>query len=181
MVVLNRVQDYSIDAGMTVNRGRRDSARAPAVAESVLRWWARRVVIGLVVAMQLSAIVAAYGSPHKVFGWQMFNASSDWQAEIVRVESDRSRHNIGEQWPGDYEWGQLVFGRGLESPFYRQHAQGGLDTTFSLFQAALDWVADNTLGDDRTVRIEAVVTFWVNGRDPVQRMFVSPDRVEASQ
>lgn len=78
-------------------------------------------------------------------------------------------------------WGQLVFGRGLESSFYRQHAHGGLDTTFSLFQAALDWVADNTPRDDRTVRIEAVVTFWVNGLDPVQRIFVSPDRVEASQ
>ena len=88
---------------MTIGWARRGDARPPAVAGSMFRWWARRVVIVLVVVLQLFAIVAAYGNPHKVFGWQMFNASSDWQAEIVRVESDGSTHGIREPWPGGYE------------------------------------------------------------------------------
>ena len=44
-------------------------------------WWTRRAIVLAVVGAQLFAIVYAYDVPNKVFGWQMFNASSDWQAE----------------------------------------------------------------------------------------------------
>jgi len=144
------------------------------------RWWARRLVIVGVVALQLAAVVSAYGRPHKVFGWQMFNASSDWQAEIVRVEADGSRHDVRDPWPGGYEWPGLVEGRGLDAPFHRQHAHSGLDTTLDLFQSALDWVARHTPADTRTVRLEAVVTSWDNGRDPIVSLLASRERPEAS-
>lgn len=138
-----------------------------------IRWWMRRAVIVVVVVLQLTAIVAAYGRPHKVFGWQMFNASSDWRAEIVRVEADGSRHDVRDPWPGGYQWSELVAGRGLGTPFTRGHADSGLDTTFALFQGALDWVATNTPLDTRTVRLEAVVTYWDNGRPPQETVFTS--------
>ena len=144
-----------------------------------LRWWARRLVIVFVVVAQLIAIFSAYGRPHKVFGWQMFNASSDWQAEIVRVEADGSRHDVREPWPGGYEWSRLTAGRGFDSPFHRHHADSGLDTTLDLFQGALDWVAAHTPRDVQTVRLEAAVTFWDNGRSPEERLFRSAERPEA--
>lgn len=143
------------------------------------RWWTRRLVIVAVVVSQLIAILFAYGRPHQVFGWQMFNASSDWQAEIVRVETDGSRHDVRESWPGGYEWSLLVSSRGLDAPFFRQHAHSGLRTTFDIFEAALDWVATNTPRDTQTLRLEAVVTSWHNGRDPELRLFVSVERPEA--
>ena len=140
------------------------------------RWWGRRVVIVAVVTLQLVALVAAYGRPHKVFGWQMFNASSDWQATIVRVEADGTRHDVRDSWPGGYKWGTLVAGRGLKAPFSRHHADSGLDTTLDLFQNALDWVAENTPDDDRTSKLEAEMMFWDNGRGPFFAHFESVGR-----
>ena len=143
------------------------------------RWWARRIVIVGVVVAQSIAVVAAYGGPHKVFGWQMFNASSDWQAEIVRVTADGSRHDVRDAWPGGYEWSGLVKGRGLGAPFGRQHADSGLDTTLDLFRGALDWVALNTGADTETLFLEADVTVWDNGRDATRIVFRSVERDEA--
>lgn len=148
--------------------------------ERTAGWWGRRALILIVILLQVSAAVNAYGRPYKVFGWQMFNASSDWQAEVFRVDADDSRHDVRDDWPGGYEWGDLVGGRGFEAPQARRHADAGLDTTLALFQKALDWVAANTPEDRSTVRLEAVVTFWDNGRPPQQTLLVTPDRPEAS-
>lgn len=130
------------------------------------RWWARRSVIVAVLAAQTTALIAAYGSPHKVFGWQMFPESSEWMAEVVRVEADGSRHAVSEPWPGGYRWEDLVTARGLDTPSIRKHAAYGLDSTLDLLDSALRWVADNTPRDGRTVALEAVVTIWDNGRGP---------------
>ena len=143
--------------------------------------WTRRAIVLAVVGAQLFAIVYAYGIPNKVFGWQMFNASSDWQAEIVRVTADGQRHDVREPWPGGYEWQGLVLGRGVDHPFTRAHASAGLDSTFSFLQHALDWVASNTPADKVTVRLEAKVTYWDNGRGPFRRTFSSAPRAEARQ
>lgn len=152
---------------------------APRSGSRSKRWWARRAVIVLVVVTQSLAVITAYGRPHKVFGWQMFNASSDWSAEIYRVESDGSRYDVREPWPGGYEWPGLVSGRGLGGPFHRQHADSGLDTTLDLFESALNWVASHTPDDDRTVHLESIVTVWHNGRAPEERLIVSLERPEA--
>ena len=144
-------------------------------------WWLRRAIVLAVVTAQVFAAVWAYQIPNKVFGWQMFNASSHWQAEIVRVTADGGRHDVREPWPGGYTWEGLVHGRGLDRPFTRAHASAGLDSTFSFFQKSLDWVAANTLADPETVRIEATVTYWDNGRGPFTRVLTSPARVEVDR
>ena len=152
------------------------TGRDPAARGRDRGWWLRRLIVLAVVGAQVFAAVHAYGVPNKVFGWQMFNASSDWQAEIVRVDATAQRHDVRDPWPGGYEWHELVLGRGLEYPFTRRHASAGLDSTFSFFQHALDWVAANTPLDAETVRLEATVTYWDNGRGPFERTFTSRDR-----
>ena len=144
-------------------------------------WWTRRAIVLSVVVAQIFAVVWAYDIPHKVFGWQMFNASSDWQAEIVRVSATGDRHDIRERWPGGYRWKALVEGRGLDRPFTRAHASAGLDSTFDFLQKSLDWVAANTPLDAETTRLEAVVTYWDNGRGPFTRTFTSHVREPRGQ
>lgn len=131
------------------------------------RWWLRRLAIVAVVGAQAVALGAAYRTPHKVFGWQMFPESSEWVAEIYRIETDGARHPISDPWPGGYRWADLVDARGLDDPGRRQHAAYGLDSTLDLLGAALEWIAANTPLDDRTSALEALVTTWHNGRDPV--------------
>jgi hypothetical protein len=67
----------------------------------------------------------------------------------------------------------------LDTPFGRSHASHGLDTTLDLFGHSLDWVATHTPADIETVRLEAVVTTWDNGRAGQQQVFTSVDRSEA--
>lgn len=143
-----------------------------------LGWWARRAIVVAVVAAQVFAAVWAYNIPNKVFGWQMFNASSHWQAEIVRVTAAGDRQDVRDPWPGGYRWDGLVSGRGLDRPFTRAHASAGLDSTFDFLQKSLDWVAANTPLDTETVRLEANVTYWDNGRGPFTRTFTSIARLE---
>ena len=139
-------------------------------------WWMRRAIVLAVVSAQVFAAVHAYDIPHKVFGWQMFNASSRWRAEIVRVTAEGERHDVREAWPGGYRWDGLVLGRGLETPFARAHASAGLHSTFDFLQKSLDWVAGNTPLDTETVRLEATVTYWRNGRGPFTRVLTSRTR-----
>ena len=139
-------------------------------------WWLRRAIVLAVVSAQVFAAVHAYDIPHKVFGWQMFNASSRWQAEIVRVTVEGERHDVRELWPGGYRWDGLVLGRGLETPFARAHASAGLHSTFDFLQKSLDWVAESTPLDAETVRLEATVTYWENGRGPFTRVLTSTTR-----
>ncbi len=130
------------------------------------------------VIVQIFATLHAYDAAQKVFGWQMFNASDDWQAEIVRVTADGHKVDVREPWPGGYEWSALVSGRGLDYPFVRRHASAGLESTFDFLQNALDWAAANTPADTETVRLEAHVIYWENGRGPSRRVFTSAPRVE---
>ncbi len=139
-------------------------------------WWARRALVVAVVSAQVFAAVWAYDISNKVFGWQMFNASSDWQAEIVRVTASGERQDVREPWPGGYRWPELVHLRGLDHPFTRAHASAGLGSTFSFFQKSLDWAVANTPLDTETVRLEATVTYWDNGRGPLTRVFTSSTR-----
>jgi hypothetical protein len=143
------------------------------------RWWTRRAVVGLVVAAQLVLVVRAYWADHDVFGFQMFPESSQWQAEIVRVDADGTRHDVRDPWPGGYRWGDLVTSRGLGDPFTRGHADTGLASTTAFLRAALDWVARNTPDDPETVYLEAVVTLWDNGRGPRNEVYRSVIRTQA--
>jgi len=139
------------------------------------RRWARRIVFVGLVALQLTMVVRAYWAPHKEFGFQMFPESSQWQAEIVRVTDDGERISIEEPWDG-YEWRELVAGRGLTSPWRRQHADAGVDNQLELLSEALDWVASNTPADDETRHLEATVTVWHNLGAPTTVVIRSEER-----
>lgn len=148
------------------------AVQVPPVSE--LRRYARRGVIAIVVAVQLTMVVVAYDSDHKTFGFQMFPESSRWQADIFRVRADGNRAPLAEGW--EYRWSDLVQDRGLTNPFVDHHADSGLRNQFSLFQGALDWVAEHTPDDTTTAHLEAVVTYTDNGRGPYVRTFRSVDR-----
>ena len=150
------------------------------MSERSRSWWARRVVIAVVVVAQLVLVGRAYWADHDVFGFQMFPESSEWQATIYRVDESGSRHDVRDPWPGGYRWPELVEGRGLGFPFSRSHADTGLASTIGFLDAALDWVARNTPADTETVYLEAVVTTWHNGRQPQQVVLTSVERSRAS-
>ena len=92
---------------------------APVERDPRWRVLARRVVVIGVVAAQAFFVVRAYWADHDEFGFQMFPESSQWQAEIVRVDADGERVPIDEPWPGGYRWDQLVTSRGLRYPSRR--------------------------------------------------------------
>jgi hypothetical protein len=135
----------------------------------------RIAIVAAVVAAQLGAVVAAYHRPQAHFGFQMFNESSSWQADIYRVTAAGERLDVRTDWPW-YDWPDLVRTGALAQPFTRVHADRGLDSTLDFFQEALDWVALNTPLDAETVRLEADVTYWENDRGPYRRTFVSAER-----
>lgn len=135
----------------------------------------RRLVVVALVVLQLVFVVRAYWAPHKEFGFQMFPEASEWRADVVRVTADGERVSVEEPWSG-YTWNGLVRGRGLTSPWRRHHADAGLDSQLAFLDEALAWVAANTPDDDETVRLEAIVTTWHNGREPSTVVLTSPDR-----
>ena len=139
-----------------------------------LRRVARRAIVAGVVALQLTTVVRGYDDPHRVFAFQMFPESSRWQADIWRVDGSGARTPINQDW--EYRWSDLVRGRGLTNPFVEHHADAGLDGQLAFFQAALDWVADNTPEDRDTVYLEAEVIVRHNGREPQTLRFRSADR-----
>ncbi len=131
-----------------------------------------------VVLAQAYFVVAAYGDPHKFFGYQPFSESSTWEAQIVRVLPDGERVDIRHGWEG-YHWHQLVRERGLDAPFEMHRAHSGVDSTLAFFQAALDWVATHTPRDRRTRYLEARVRYIKNRRAPVEVTLWSVVRAEA--
>ncbi|MFQ5554068.1 MAG: hypothetical protein ACE5GC_01695 [Acidimicrobiia bacterium] len=147
---------------------------------SASRFWLRRFVVAAALAGQAFALFSAYGAPHTPFGWQMFPASAEWEADIVRVTVSGDRIDIRDPWPGGVVWSDVVTGHGLGTPFFRHHADHGVDATVDFLVHALDWIAANTPHDHDTVRLEIDLTYWDNGRGPFQRVLKSADRPEAA-
>lgn len=138
-----------------------------------------RAFFVLVVLAQAVLIVRSYWDPHNFFGYQPFNESSTWEAEIVRVTADGERIPISEPWPGGYEWNELVDWGVLEDPGERKHAYSGLDVAVDFLGEALDWVADHTPRDTETRYLEAEVTGFRNTRGPEEFVLRSDEREEA--
>lgn len=139
-------------------------------------YWLRRVVVVTFVVLSVAAVVRGYFGPPPVFAWRMFPEASVWQAEIYRVDAAGGRIDVRDPWPGGYSWPVLVQGKGLGNPFDESGAVYGVESTLHLLQGSLDWVAANTPGDDETVRLEAVVTYRRNGREPVVVVLRSGER-----
>lgn len=124
-------------------------------------------------------LVRSYADPHNFFGFQPFNESSTWQAEIVRVTADGERISVDEPWPGGYDWDDLVGWRVLQRPERLKHAYSGLDATLDFLDESLDWVATHTPRDTETLYLEASVTGYRNTRGPEHRLLRSDVREQA--
>ena len=133
------------------------------------------LLLGAVVLTQVGLFVRNRERPHHVFAFQMFDESSQWEAEVVRVTDDGRRVPIEEPWAG-YRWSELVPDRGLAVPSVRHHADSGIETTLDLLEDALAWVAANTPRDTETRYLEARVTYVRNTDGPHHVTFRSPER-----
>lgn len=145
------------------------------------RWQTRlvRTFAALVLVGQALLMVRSYADPHNFFGFQPFNESSTWRADIVRVTTDGRRIPIDEPWPGGYRWDDLVDWGVLTRPDQLKHAYSGLGATTDFLDGALDWVADHTPQDDETLYLEATVTGYRNTRGPIVELLRSSEREEA--
>ena len=149
--------------------------------------WRARLVRGafvVVLAAQALLILRSYDDPHNFFGFQPFNESSTWRADIVRVTTDGERIPVDEPWPRgsgaqSYDWDELVGWRVLQHPERTKHAYSGLDASLDFLGEALDWVADHTPDDTETLYLEAEVTGHRNTRGPEHRTLRSEEREEA--
>jgi hypothetical protein len=129
-----------------------------------------------VVAAQVTLLIRGYHDPHHVLAFQMFDESSDWRADIVRVTTDGRRVPIDQPWPGGYQWAALVPERGLAYPQYEHHADAGVDNQLAFLEAALDWVAAHTPADRETAYLEATVVYDRNTHGPTTVTMRSRER-----
>jgi hypothetical protein len=136
----------------------------------------RRAIVGGVLLLQIAMIVRAYGADHAFFGFQMFPETSEWSAEIVRVDHAGVEHDIRDPWPGGYSWGEMVNARGLGVPWRLHPADAGMRSTLDFLDHALDWVAEHTPRDHETERLVARVTYWRNGLGPITVTLTSSPR-----
>lgn len=130
-----------------------------------MRRTAAKIVLVGALCLQAVLLVRGGSDPHKLFGFRPFNESDTWQAEVVRVHEDGSRHPVTDgTWP--YDWDELVDVaklRGLDRP---RHASAGADANIDFLDRALAWAVDHIPDDTDTVALEARVTVVRNTRSP---------------
>jgi hypothetical protein len=127
--------------------------------------------------LQLTLLVRAQRSPDFVFGFQMFNASSDMKISLFR-EVRRKGHTrlvpvLDGTWQvedrdgkqHEYHWQDRVHDGVLSSLDRYVHASYGLEAQLYRLQFALRDVASHLPGDDETEALLAVVDTLKNGRE----------------
>lgn len=145
------------------------------------RWRARLVrgFVAVVLVGHAVLLVRGYADPHELFAFQPFDESSVWRADVVRVTADGRRIPVEDDWPGGYDWDELVGWGVLERPAVARHAYSGVDASVDFLSESLDWVAEHTPDDHQTLHLEAVVETWRNTRGPSVRVLRSVEREEA--
>lgn len=154
---------------------------ANTITRTPRRAVAVRACVVVVLVAQALLLVRSYADPHNFFGFQPFNESSTWRADIVRVTADGDRIPVEETWPGGYDWDDLVGWGVLQRPDRLKHAYSGLDASVDFLDGALDWVADHTPDDTETLYLEASVTGYRNTRGPERRELRSDVREETAR
>ncbi|MES1178622.1 MAG: hypothetical protein ABUL62_30150 [Myxococcales bacterium] len=125
---------------------------------------------------QLGLLVRAQSSPDFVFGFQMFNASSDMKISLFR-EVRRNGHTRlvpvrdgawqvegSEGQEHEYRWQDRVRDGVLSQLDRYVHASYGLEAQLYRLQFALRDVASHLPGDNETEALVAVVDTVKNGR-----------------
>ena len=129
---------------------------------------------------QLALLVRAQSSPDFVFGFQMFNASSDMKISLFREVRRKGRPRLVPVLDGawqakdragtehEYRWSDRVRDGVLVNLDQFVHASYGLEAQLYRLRFALHDVATHLPGDVETEALIAVVDTVKNGRDRAQ-------------
>jgi hypothetical protein len=137
----------------------------------------RAVFFCAYLAAQLALLVSAQRSPDFVFGFQMFNASSDMQIRLFRQIRRKGRSRLvpvrGGAWQvtdragnrHEFRWQDRVRDGVLANLDRYVHASYGLNAQLFRLRFALRDVAAHLPGDDETEALIALVDTVKNGRE----------------
>ena len=129
-------------------------------------------------AAQLLLLVRAQSSPDLVFGFQMFNASSQLKISLFRKLRRRGRSRViavrDGVWEGkdrsgavhSYRWQDRVRDGHLANLDRFVHAAYGLDAQLFHLEFGLRDFAQHLAGDEETEAVIAEVDTLKNGREP---------------
>jgi hypothetical protein len=137
-----------------------------------------RIAFGAVYfALQLVLIATGPARPDRVFGFQMFNASSDIRIELLRrvALGDGATRLVrvrGGAWTArdgsgvlhEFRWDERVRDPMLLGLDARTHARYGADAQLFHLRSALQYVARTIPEDVETRALIAHVMVWENGR-----------------
>lgn len=139
-------------------------------------------------AAELALIVSAPLRVDKVFGFEMFNGSSDIRIELYRRIRRRGKlvevRVQGGTWiapdasgtPHQFYWGHLLRGTRLTRLDETRHAKDGVDAQVYHLQRALDYAITRIPEDAQTVALVARVQGVHNGHTPVELVLESQTR-----
>ena len=138
----------------------------------------RPVFFASYLAVQLTLLIRAQKSPDFVFGFQMFNASSDMKISLFRQLRHKGRTRLVPVQDGawqvkdatgrlvTYRWQDRVHDGVLSNLDSFVHASYGLEAQLFRLQFALADVATHTPADRETEALVALVDTLKNGREP---------------
>jgi hypothetical protein len=140
-------------------------------------------------AAELALLCSASWRVDRVFGFQMFNASSDIEIRLARKLRNRRGKLIERAIPDGewaatdaqgrrhvFRWRELVRGTRLTRIEKKGHAKDGVAAQLYHLQRALDYVAANIPNDAQTVALVARVKAVHNGHTAIETVLESSPR-----
>ncbi len=136
--------------------------------------WLRAIFFFGYLCVQVALLLRAQTSPDFVFGFQMFNASSELKIALFRkVRHKRLVPVTDGEWSvkgadgalHSYRWGDRVHDGVLGTLGRYVHASYGLEAQLFRLQFALNDVASHLPEDSETQALVALVDTRKNGRD----------------
>jgi hypothetical protein len=140
-------------------------------------------------AAELALLCTAPWRVDRVFGFQMFNASSDIEIRLARKLRNKRGRLIERAMPGGewtatdargqrhvFRWGELMRGTRLARIEKKVHAKDGVAAQLYHLQRALDHVAASIPDDAQTVALVARVRAIDNGHTSIETVLESRRR-----